>query len=211
METYEPWETQEIPEQPESYERTDLERDFARRAEVSETAEVSPVSGFEQSGVMTNDEVQTHLEENFPPEHVSPSRVESVEYVDEYQDADGGYVAGRHYYTTETTGHIEVYPQTPQDCTDRGQLEETIAHEVGHNVHANLSPETQATWEQVSTAGAPDEFVSDYARTDVYEDFSESYAAYQHDSDLLREVSSVKYDFMRDWVYDGREYPARHV
>jgi len=37
MEAYEPWEAQEIPEQPESYERADLERDFARRAEVGET------------------------------------------------------------------------------------------------------------------------------------------------------------------------------
>ena len=208
MEAYEPWETQEIPEQPESYERADLERDFARRAEVAEATEVSPVSGFEQSGVMTNEGVQTHLEENFPPEHVSPSRIEPIEYVDEYQEADGGYIAGRHYYTTETTGRIEAYPQTPQGCTDRGELEETIAHEVGHNVHANLSPEAQATWEQISTASAPDEFVSDYARTDVYEDFAETYATYQRDSELLQEVSTARYDFMCDEVYHGRQYPA---
>lgn len=211
MKTYEPGEIPEIPEQPETYERADIERDFARRAEAREVAESPAVSGFEQAGVMTDEEAQKYLEESFPPDHVSPSTIESIEYVDEYQEADGGYVAGRHYYTTETTGHIEIYPQTSQGCTDRGQLEETIAHEVGHNVHANLSPEAQAAWEQLSTASGPDEYVSDYARTDVYEDFAESYATYQHDSELLREVSSAKYDFMCDEVYHGREYPARQV
>ncbi len=211
METFEHREAQEIPEQPESYEHADLERDLARRAEVGEATEVPPVSGFEQSGVTTNEEIQMHLEEDFPPDHVSPSTIESIEYVNEYQGADDDYIAGRHHYTSETTGHIEIYPQTPDGCEDKGQLEETIAHEVGHNVHANLSPEAQTTWEQISTTSGPDEFVSDYAKTDVYEDFAESYATYQHDSELLREASSAKYDFMRDEVYHGHEYPARQV
>jgi len=208
MVTYERYETPEMPEQPESYERADLERDFAHRGDVVETP---PVSGFEQSGVATNEEVQTHLEENYPPEHVSPSTIESIEYVDEYQGGDGGYVAGRHYYTTETTGYIEAYPQTPDGCIDKGQLEKTIAHEVGHNVQANLSPEAQSTWEQISTASGPDEYVSDYAKTDIHEDFAESYATYQHDSELLREVSTDKYGFMHAEVYYGREYAARQV
>jgi hypothetical protein len=209
MEQNKRWETQEIPEQVEAYERVDLERDFARRAEVPETADSLHIYGFEQSGVITDEELQMHLEENFPPNHVSSSTIESIEYVDEFQEVDGSYVAGRHYYTTETTGRIEVYPQTPDGCTDRGDLEETIAHEIGHNVHANLSPETQATWEQISTASGNDEYVSEYARTDIHEDFAESYAVYQQDPELLHEVSAAKYDFMRDQVYNGREYPTR--
>ncbi len=211
MEIYESWETQEITEQPEAYEHADLERDFARRADAGETPDLPSISGFEQSGVMTNEEVQTYLEKNFPPDHVTSSTIESIEYVDEYQPVDGGYIAGRHYYTTETTGHIEIYPQTSEGCVDQRQLEETVAHEIGHNVHANLPPEVQATWEQISTASGLDEFVSDYARTDVYEDFAETYAVYQHDPELLREVSPTKYNFMRDWVYHGREYPASQI
>ena len=49
-------------------------------------------------------------------------------------------------------------------------------------------------------------FVSDYARTNQSEDFAESYAAYIRDPEGLAFQSQEKYDFMRDYVFGGREY-----
>jgi hypothetical protein len=182
-----------------------------RAKPIGQDVELPPVSGFEKSGVVTDDQVQTYLKENLPPDHISPSKVESIKFIDKYQPVPDGNIAGRHYYTTETTGRIEIYRQTPDGCTDRSKLEGTISHEAGHNVHANLAVEAQAEWKQSSMSSAPDTFVSDYAHTDIYEDFAESYLAYQRDPELLREVSNAKYEFMKNKVFHGREYPARQI
>jgi hypothetical protein len=50
-------------------------------------------------------------------------------------------------------------------------------------------------------------FVSDYARTNEYEDFAESYLAYVRWPQTLLTFSPVKYEFMRAEVFLGKEYP----
>lgn len=49
-------------------------------------------------------------------------------------------------------------------------------------------------------------FVSEYARTDPYEDFADSVIAYFADPEVLRRRSPEKYAFMRDRVMGGKEY-----
>jgi hypothetical protein len=56
MDAFEPYETPEISEQPESYERADLERDFARRAEVEEIT----VSSLEETAIAVSDVPEEH-------------------------------------------------------------------------------------------------------------------------------------------------------
>lgn len=169
------------------------------------------VRGFEQSELMTDQEVEDYLGEAFPPEHVNRESVKSVEYVDMYVPHEDGNVLGMTDYNFFTdTSKIEIYRQEAGGSFDRSEMERTIAHEVGHGVWNDmgwheLSPRQQA-WGELSVNSAPDDYVSEYAKTDLHEDFAESYATYIHDPELLQEVSPDKYDFMRDHIFQGREY-----
>ena len=85
-------------------------------------------------------------------------------------------------------------------------------------------PLGQMTWEppdrlhvEIQDAGITAEisewlsggFVSEYARTNQYEDFAESYKAYVRDPELLQFMNPEKYVFMRDEVCVGQEYPPK--
>lgn len=196
--------------------------EIARRIEGAEEYKPEPlreasevrlpeVRGFESSGLMTNQEVEDYLHKNFPPEHVDPESLRSIEYVDMYLlDEEGNTLGCTDYNVFTDTSKIEIYRQEPRGCFDRSEMEHTIAHEVGHCVYHNmgwheLSPRQQA-WAELSAGSAPDEYVSEYAKTSLQEDFAESYAAYIHDPELLQEISPNKYKFMRDHIFHGREY-----
>lgn len=214
----------DVPERIEQPERPPLAEQVEIARRIEEAEEFKPeqlrkasevplpeVQGFEQSGLMTNQEVQEYLSEAFPPEHVNPESLKSVEYVDMYLPHEDGNVLGATEYNPFTgTSEIEIYRQEPDGNFDRSEMERTITHEVGHSVYYDigwheLSPSQQA-WEELSANSAPDEYVSEYAKTNLQEDFAESYATYIHDPELLQEVSLEKYEFMRDHIFHGREY-----
>lgn len=212
-------------EQPESSAATD-HADIARRIEeaddfkpeqLREASEVPlpEVRGFDRSGLMTDQEVKGYLAEALPPEHVSPESLTSIEYVDMYVPYQEGDVKGNILGSTQPnlfteSSKIEVYRQVPDGNLNRSEMEHTIAHEVGHSVYNDMGwvarTPRQLAWEELSANSTPNEYVSDYARTDVHEDFAESYATYVHDPEHLRDVSQDKYNFMRDQVFHGREY-----
>lgn len=183
----------ERPEAPVSADQVNIVRriedseDFKpeRLREVSEVP-LPEVQGFERSGLITDQEVRDHLGESFPPEHISPESLTSVEYEDRYvSHQDGNIVGITEYNPLMDTSKVEIYRQEPDGNFDRSEMERTIAHEVGHSTYNDMewpptSPRHQE-WEQLSTSSTPGEYVSEYARTSVQEDFAESYAAYIHD------------------------------
>ncbi|HIC88831.1 MAG TPA: hypothetical protein EYP04_05470, partial [Anaerolineae bacterium] len=196
----------ERPEGPPSGDRLEIARRIEEAEEfkpeqLRETLEVPlpEVRGFERSGLMTNREVGDYLSETFPPEHVGPESLKRVEYVDMYVPHKDGNVLGMTDYSFFTdTSKIEIYRQESDGSVDRAEMKRTIAHEVGHSAWNDmgwheLSPRQQ-TWAELSANSAPEEYVSEYAKTNVQEDFAESYATYIHDPELLREVSPDKYD-----------------
>jgi len=208
----------EQPEGPPSTDQVEITRRIEEAEEfkperLPETLEapLPEVRGFERSGLMSNQEVREYLDETFPPEHVAPESLKSVEYVDMYLPHEEGNILGTTGYNLFTdTSKIEIYRQEPDGNFNRPRMERTIAHEVGHNVWNDmgwhgLSPRQQA-WAELSANSAPDEYVSEYAKTDMQEDFAETYATYIHDPELLQEVSPGKYEFMRDHIFHGREY-----
>jgi hypothetical protein len=85
-------------------------------------------------------------------------------------------------------------------------MKQTITHEVGHNVYHNLDERQREAWSEINTHSAPDEFASDYAQTNEREDFAESYMAYVHDAEYLKAISPAKYEFMRQYIFERREY-----
>lgn len=51
-------------------------------------------------------------------------------------------------------------------------------------------------------------FVSPYARTNIYEDFAETYMNYVRDPQRLLFCSPEKYEFMRNEIFSGNEYTS---
>jgi hypothetical protein len=165
------------------------------------------VKGFEKSGLMSNGDVQKYLGDTLPPDHIQPDRITEIKYPNEYKPVEGGTVLGMCSTDTKTNvSNIEIYNQNPTGSDDPNQLKQTIIHEVGHNVYWNQTPEQQAGWNKISQSSQPNEYVSNYARTNTQEDFSETYASYVRDPELLKDTSMVKYNFMRDHVFSGRQY-----
>jgi hypothetical protein len=176
------------------------------RTDQAQMAETT-ATGFEKSGVMNNADVQQYLHETLPAEHIRGDRITEIHYPDQYRPEGNSVVLGE-CSTDKATGvsRIEIYNQGAYGSYDRGKMEQTITHEVGHNVYWNMPEEQRTAWDRLSQASQPTEYVSGYARTNVREDFAESYAAYVRDSELLQEKSSGKYSFMQTHVFQGKEY-----
>lgn len=167
------------------------------------------VSGFEKSGAMTNEEVKRFVADQIPPEHARSATLPTLKYEDRYVGDAQKTTLG---YTEENklTGEnpITILRQDPNGSFDKAQMEQTIAHEIGHNVHLTMPEAKWNAWQQVEAGDqiAGRDSVSSYARTSSYEDFAESYAAYILEPDHLQDVSPAKYEFMRDQVFAGRTY-----
>lgn len=119
------------------------------------------------------------------------------------------------------------------------ELAAVLVHEVGHVVDTGLIDEEDGaesgftdgshavytndssvdfyliSWETNNEFQDPTSsysFVSEYAMTDPFEDFAESYLYYVLHGESFRRLSLVnsqleaKYDFLRDYVFDGVEY-----
>jgi hypothetical protein len=165
------------------------------------------IKGFEKSGLMSNADVQKYLKDTLPAEHIRGDHITEIKYPNIYRPIDDGKILGM-CKTDRTTNvsKIEIYNQTPTGSDDFGQLKQTITHEVGHNVYWNLPSEQHAAWDKISTSSHPGEYVSNYARTNPKEDFSESYASYVLDPELLKDTSPAKYNFLCGNVFSGRQY-----
>jgi hypothetical protein len=92
---------------------------------------------------------------------------------------------------------------------------DTIAHEIGHNAAENLEPELVNQWNTlyecsserlISSGGEQDEFVTEYATITSAEDFAETYSFYVNDPEFVKAVCPQKYDFMKNYVFDGLEF-----
>ena len=94
-------------------------------------------------------------------------------------------------------------------------MKDTIVHEIGHNVYDDILEKNLSLskkWEDLHSKSLvmyPIEgygFVSSYAMTDKYEDFSESYMTYIRDPERLEFYSPDKYAFLQNNVFSGKEY-----
>ncbi|GKT09141.1 hypothetical protein [Desulforhabdus sp. TSK] len=190
-----------------------LEQGFRDDREHRRIFAAPQVEGFEKSGVVTNWEIRRYLEETFPDRHCNNITMESVRYSDQYV-GDTKKVELGHWADTKPYPGMDIHNkditincQTRDGIMDREELKNTIAHEVGHQVHrAYLEPSHWTEWTMLSGDRPAEKCVSDYARQNAYEDFAESYMAYVRNPEALQDVSPEKYGFMRDRVFDGKEY-----
>lgn len=168
------------------------------------------IRNFEGCELINNEQLVNYLNETIPSSHLEGCP--SIEFdpenllFTEYPDCLGFYECGSRaiYLAGE-----ERFP----DGTEG--LKDTIIHEIGHNAYAGIVEYNQElaakwealnaeSWQKVLTEGTG--FVSDYAMTNKYEDFAESYMTYVRDPERLQIMNSEKYDFMREHLFSGREY-----
>jgi len=163
------------------------------------------ITGFEKSSEMNNEDVQHYVEERIPLPHLN--ELTRIVYADTYKTDDSQYIVG-HIVLNPLTGKYDtviIYRQPPDVDDLRREIKVTIAHEIGHNVYFNvLDGATRAEWECLSASSRG--YVTNYAKRNVEEDFAESYAIYIVDPELLRGLNPDKYAFLRDRVFNGREY-----
>jgi hypothetical protein len=170
---------------------------------------IDNIINFEASGLATNVEVQGYLRQTIPASHLNNCRV--IEYQARMIGDHTSQVAGSF---TPMFRQIYVY-QTTQEFHNPEQLLDTLVHEVGHNAHYNLwrkDWDLKTQWARLYKQSKETfvreglGFVSEYALTDEFEDFAESYRVYVRDPELLKLVNPEKYEFMRQVVFEGREY-----
>ena len=164
-----------------------------------EMVEDTDVANFNESELTTTEEVANYMEESIPEEHLDG--LDSIEYVDDelaYQEG----LMGMWIDDPETDiAHIEVYPHD-----DVGIMYDTVAHEIGHNAEETLEPDLLDDWNDLYEQSDLDEFVTPYASESAQEDFAETYSFYINDPPLVQATSPDKYDFMKDNVFDGKEF-----
>lgn len=167
------------------------------------------IDNFESSELTNNLEVRTFIEDNIPLEHLDGCpRIEFNPQADcfvENPDALGCF----------NTSSKEIFINSHESLSGAGGLMETVTHEVGHNVHAQLetsSPLLANKWAEIherSLAVFAQEgtgFVSEYALTNRYEDFAESYNSYINDPEALLFLAPEKFAFMDKFVFHGQNH-----
>ncbi|MBQ7593540.1 MAG: hypothetical protein IJU48_04205 [Synergistaceae bacterium] len=168
------------------------------------------VSGFDENSELSNNEVETLIRDLLPAHHLDncPSITCSPDHYmwDYYPDSVG-------LYNTDTS---EILLSGAEEINEFGTTEiEVLLHEIGHNAYdsllasdpqkiddwANLHEESKDLFDATGLG-----FVSSYAQTDMFEDFAESYSEYVANPQLMQFLCPEKYDFMNQYVFDGREY-----
>ena len=191
-----------------SQESTDgLEDQIEAQVEISELVGQTEIGGFEQTELFSNEQIADHLRQELPITHLEGCP--SISYEPEHENFNPWSGAGVLGFFELDSHEIKIGPMDRFESTRA--LLETVTHEVGHNLHFNLiqnNPELVGQWERLFQDSniSGEGFVSQYARTNAYEDFAETYKVYVHDPDYLQFMNSEKYEFMKNEIFYGREY-----
>ncbi len=165
------------------------------------------IDNFESSELTNNQEICQFLENSIPLEHLDGCpRIEFNPNADcfvENPDALGCF----------NISSNEIFINSHESLNESGGLMETLTHEIGHNAHAQLenhSPHLAAKWEEIhenslsSCLQNGTGFVSEYAMTNKYEDFAESYNSYVNDPEALAFLAPEKFAFMDKFIFNGK-------
>lgn len=168
------------------------------------------ISGFDEYSEISNQDVENLIQNLLPEGHLDGCESITCNPNDPFWRQ---YGAGGYY--REAMGDIP-----PEICVaGRAIIEGTgytelgvLCHEIGHNVFFNMDMANMQEWAVIHTESQVlyDQtgfgFVSNYAHTNLTEDFAETYAAYITAPDFLQFVSPEKYEFMQEKVFGGTEY-----
>ena len=167
------------------------------------------INNFEASGLISNEEVKDYLRRTIPNDHLENCR--EIRYVPLEAAAHGTAISG---------SFIPIYREifvysNPTSVRGVEDLLDTLVHEIGHNVHYNIRRDNfdldvawsvlhQGSFKSAQETGLG--FVSNYAQTNKFEDFAETYMAYVRFPEVLKYYNMDKYEFMKQEVFNGVEY-----
>lgn len=188
----------------------DLEQLTNPLEEIGDTKDLTrdiPVIGFDKITNFEGKEIIDYIKDVIPGEHLEGCS-EIIYNPDNQIFREDSDILG--LYHTDTH-QIEIASQDLFETVD--DMLDTVVHEIGHNEHANLERiDEQAaerwaeiydeSWNHSDGLG----FVSEYAKTNQYEDFAESYNAYIRDPELLKFMNPAKYEFFKINIFMGREF-----
>jgi len=176
-------------------------------SETKEFVGATEVCNFEGCTLLSNEQLASYLNETLPPSHLEGCP--SIEYDPNYHEFIDDPRTLALYEGGEGGSHaIHIADETRFPGGAEGVLD-TVTHDVGHNAYAVIiesNSELVAKWEELNHESGSTGLASDYAKINEYEDFAESYMTYICDSEKLQILSPEKYEFMRDYVFSGREY-----
>lgn len=212
---------QELRRYPERTERRELqererfEAGFRERTSSDRVLGLPPVEGFEQSGTMSNEEVRDYLKDAFPEGHVNEIMLARVQLAGKEVQAGGQgtrpppekqeVVAG----TDVQKKGIVIEREGSQGALSREAVKKEIAQGVGRQVYDTyLDAAAKQKWAEISGDRPQEHCVSARAGNSAPEDFAESYRAYMRAPETLKRASTEKYRFMREQVFDSREYAS---
>lgn len=185
---------------------TDISSDFSEN--LSNLVGDTPIEGFEQLADGGNEDIADYLRDTIPEWHFDGCT--KIEYAPDSSTFKIHDSALGVFYPKNR--NIEIASMERFETV--GDMIDTVVHETGHNVHENLlenNKDAAEKWEELYRRSISEEnsifgFVSDYAKTSVYEDFAESYKTYVRDPELLKFMNEEKYEFMKTYVFEGKEY-----
>ena len=168
------------------------------------------IAGFDGMTEAGNDLVTDYLKDNIPIDHLKGCP--EIRYA---PNSDFFiYMPTARGVFDSVTNKIEIAGIAPFESME--DMLETITHEIGHNKFEQLeqfNPQAAYRWESMYTESIAQRntgfgFVSEYAKTNPSEDFAESYRYYINDPELLKIMCPGKYEFMKNLVFNGREYSS---
>lgn len=113
-----------------------------------------------------------------------------------------GYTLAMYGDGSSVVANATITVFDPWDKQNAWMKHYTIFHEIAHNLGEVL--ETTSTWKTLSKD--PKLAVSEYAKTNVFEDMAESISTYRYAPEYLEAISPAKYELIRKEIYAGREF-----
>ncbi len=167
------------------------------------------IGNFESSGWASTGEVAGYLRETIPPTHL-----EGCSHIQYESNPSELYPNARGIFDSQSR-EINVWTPSEQ-LQGMEDTVEPLTHQVGYNAYENIRanrPDSAEQWSELHNRSLTQYtqdgsgFVSDRASTDEREDFAETYTTYIHDPEKLQSYSPEKYEFMKQEIFSGREYP----
>lgn len=165
---------------------------------------IDKIRGFGASGVTSDEVVEDYIRRTLPPHHLDHCR--GIKYTAVDAAVHSTPIAGN---IIPVYREINIYSHGAFESED--YLLDTLVHEIGHNVHYNIRRnnfDLDVQWAELFRQSEKDRnlFISDYAQTNKFEDFAETYMYYIRAPDYLILVNPAKYDYMRLEIFNGQEY-----
>lgn len=168
------------------------------------------VCNFEGCGLLSGEQLTNYLNETLPHSHLEGCP--SITFDPNNHEFSLGSGALGFY---ECGTHAIHIADEARFSEGREGIIDTVTHEVGHNVYAEIietNSGLETKWQALNAESLQKlqmdgtGFVSEYATTNKHEDFAESYMTYIRDPEKLQILAPEKYEFMRDYIFAGREY-----